>query len=232
MYLNRVAVIDLSGGQVVHARRGDRANYRPLRSTLCEGCDPVTVARALARLPGIHSLYIADLDAIQRRGDHTPQLEAIRAALPATPLWVDAGFECAEAVRAFARRRVGVPVVGSESLSDAGPLARLADEGIDCVLSLDFRGEEFLGPREVLDNAACWPQRVIAMNLARVGSALGPDLALVRLLHNRAPSKHVYASGGVRHPADLVACEQAGAAGVLLATSLHDGSLMESGDAP
>ena len=41
-----VPVIDLLGGQAVRARRGDRANYRPVQSALVAGSDPVDVARA------------------------------------------------------------------------------------------------------------------------------------------------------------------------------------------
>src|SRR5204863_88551 len=40
-----VPVLDLKGGIVVHARRGQRADYAPLRSPLVDGCEPVTVAR-------------------------------------------------------------------------------------------------------------------------------------------------------------------------------------------
>ena len=43
------------------------------------------------------------------------------------------------------------------------------------VLSLDFRGETFLGPQGLLDDAALWPHRVIVMTLARVGGGEGPD---------------------------------------------------------
>ena len=42
-----VPVIDLMGGQVVHARRGDRSNYRPLESALARSSDPLEVVRAL-----------------------------------------------------------------------------------------------------------------------------------------------------------------------------------------
>ena len=42
-----VPVLDLKGGMVVHARRGQRADYAPLSSPLVEGYEPVSVARAL-----------------------------------------------------------------------------------------------------------------------------------------------------------------------------------------
>ena len=48
---------------------------------------------------------------------------------------------------------------------------------------MDFRGDSFQGPLELLsDPQTCWPQQVLAMNLARVGSDIGPDLGLIARL--------------------------------------------------
>jgi phosphoribosylformimino-5-aminoimidazole carboxamide ribotide isomerase len=96
------------------------------------------------------------------------------------------------------------------------------------ILSLDFREGEFLGPPALLQQPGRWPQRLIAMNLARVGSGLGPDLARVRLLRTLAPAARVYAAGGVRSASDLHDCRRTGASGALVASSLHDGRLSAS----
>jgi len=94
------------------------------------------------------------------------------------------------------------------------------------VLSLDFIGEEFKGPDALLaDPAHYWPQRVLAMNLRRVGSDAGPDIALIESLTTKAPDREVYAAGGVRSVDDLERVAAAGAAGALIATALHDGRL-------
>ena len=49
-----IPVIDLSGGRVVHARRGQRELYQPLRSNLCVGSEPLAVVEGLMRrlIPG------------------------------------------------------------------------------------------------------------------------------------------------------------------------------------
>jgi phosphoribosylformimino-5-aminoimidazole carboxamide ribotide isomerase len=60
-----IPVIDVLGGRVVHAVRGRRKEYQPLKSTLCASTDPVDVAAALKAL-GFGELYVADLDAITR----------------------------------------------------------------------------------------------------------------------------------------------------------------------
>ena len=70
-----------------------------------------------------------------------------------------------------------------------------------------------------------WPERVIAMTLARVGAGAGPDLERLKALRVIAPGKRLYAAGGVRGPDDLRDLRALGCAGVLVASALHDGRL-------
>ena len=93
------------------------------------------------------------------------------------------------------------------------------------MLSLDFRGDAFQGPSEILAEPGLWPRRVIAMTLARVGSGAGPDLTRLAAIRSVAGGRELYAAGGVRDAADLFALKRAGAAGALIATALHDGRL-------
>jgi phosphoribosylformimino-5-aminoimidazole carboxamide ribotide isomerase len=223
-----IPVVDLLGGQVVHARRGDRANYRPVQSHLCDGAEPVTVVRALLGLHPFRCLYVADLDAIQRKGDHREVLAGIRSSFPFLELWVDSGLADGSAAASWRASGLGLPIVGSESLRDMAALRDIAGalSGSAWILSVDFRGDEFLGPAELLRRAEeLWPQRLLAMNLARVGSLHGPDLDLIRRLVRIAPGREVYAAGGVRAVADLHAAAGVGAAGALVATALHDGRI-------
>ena len=78
-------------------------------------------------------------------------------------------------------------------------------------------------PPDLLANPGCWPERVIVMTLDRVGSHGGPDLDRLRAVKSAA--RKVYAAGGVRDAADLHALAEAGIAGALIASSLHNGRL-------
>ena len=65
-----VPVIDLKGGMAVHAVRGERERYRPVRSVITDDAgDPVALARAFASELGLDELYVADLDAIGGEGE-------------------------------------------------------------------------------------------------------------------------------------------------------------------
>ena len=67
------------------------------------------------------------------------------------------------------------------------------------------------------------------LDLALVGSGEGPDVALLRELHDRFPDIELLAGGGVRHAGDLRALAAAGTSGALVATALHGGGI-EAGE--
>ena len=214
-----IPVLDLIEGRVVRAKMGDRDAYRPIETPLSATADPVDVTRGLLRLGPFPTLYIADLDAIRGRGDNFAALAGLREAFPDVELWIDNGAATLATVEAT--QRFGVPVLGSESQADAALVASRRD----ALLSLDFRGEAFQGPPELLSRPGLWPERVIVMTLHRVGGGAGPDFERLAAIRARADGRRLYAAGGVRDGADLTALKSAGAAGVLVASALHDGRI-------
>jgi len=219
-----IPVIDLRGGEVVHARRGERDSYRPVRSQLCAGSAPLEVVAGLLAAYPFATLYIADLDAIQGRGSNIESIRRIRHRFPDLRLWVDNGLADAAACRDWLAQGLGELVLGSETQSDRATLEALSDDGARerLILSLDYRDDRFLGPPDLLSAQALWPHRLIVMTLSRVGSGGGPDLDLLRRWRKEAPAKKIFAAGGVRGGEDLLALADCGISGVLVATALHE----------
>jgi phosphoribosylformimino-5-aminoimidazole carboxamide ribotide isomerase len=116
------------------------------------------------------------------------------------------------------------PVVGSESVEEMDA-PRMLRDAARVVLSLDFRGETFLGPQSLLHSPELWPKRVIAMTLERVGGNGGPDFSRLARIMSRAQGREIFAAGGVRDAHDLSTLRAAGAKGALVASSLHEGRL-------
>lgn len=219
-----IPVLDLAGGQVVHAVRGDRARYAPVHSRLCEGSEPLTVARALLAHSGAATLYVADLDALQGGAPQWPVVAALQAALPGTTLWLDAAFGAPAAVRAA--QALGVlPVIASEVLSDAAAAAALlpTPRAEDVILSLDRRAGQMLDAAGLWQRPASWPRTVVAMTLERVGTHTGPDLTTLAALRAQAPDVRWVGAGGLRHAQDAAQAHAVGAQGWLVASALHAG---------
>ena len=219
-----IPVIDLVGGLVVRARMGERASYRPIETPLAKTARPLDVVAGLLALHPFTTLYIADLDAIEGRGQHDGVLAELAAAFPGLALWVDNGKADAAGAKKWLGENTGHLVLGSESQCGTALLARLQTHP-RAIVSLDFRGDSFLGPPAVLAQPEIWPARVIVMTLARVGSGAGPDLERLAQVRALAGQRQVFAAGGVRGAGDLLALAQAGATGVLVASALHDGRL-------
>lgn len=225
-----IPVIDLMHGQAVRAIRGDRASYRPVQSRLCEGSDPVTVARALCAHCDSQRLYVADLDALTGGQAQVGVLQGLLKALPEVELWVDAGFADAPAAQEL-RARLGadaaraVTIFASESLRSPEALAQCCADRHGSVLSLDRRDGRQLDAAGCWDTPSLWPERVIVMTLERVGADAGPDLDTLREVQARSPATQMVGAGGIRHEADLAAAAAAGAHAWLVASALHDGRL-------
>jgi HisA/HisF family protein len=225
-----VPVLDLKGGVVVHARRGQRDRYKPLESPLVQGSDPVHVAEALTALCRTANLYIADLDAIA--GHPVDEATLTELAAVAEP-WVDAAATTPERAATLARAGVARNVIGTESIAPGWRASTVPQPSV--VLSVDLRDGRLISPDPQLAGrepgaavplaAALEIRELLVIDLARVGSGSGPPLDAVAELAEALPGVAIYAGGGVRHDEDLRALESAGAVGALVATALHEGRL-------
>jgi len=220
-----IPVIDLAQGRVVHARRGRRDDYLPVRSTLCRSCEPTEVIAGLLRLHTFSTLYIADLDAIRGLDDQNCVLEKLRDCFPDLDIWIDPGINTRTRYHQWQQLALGSTVVGSETLSDSGLLQNTLAADTDTVLSLDFNADRLLGPPDLLERSEHWPRRVIVMCLDRVGSNEGPDTERMQQLRRKSPRSELFAAGGVRDVDDLLRLRQLGVTGALLASALHDGRI-------
>jgi phosphoribosylformimino-5-aminoimidazole carboxamide ribotide isomerase len=230
--------MDLLGGQAVHAVRGERAHYQPIKSVLCNASDPIVAARAFRCQLGLYEIYIADLDGIQgfSHAGHR-EVISILSCQEKMKVILDSGVPDAAGARAWLDIGVDKVVIGSETLRSLNAL-RDIPEKIDAgslVFSLDMRGGEVLSlcsdlavmtPLEVLGqlHSAGW-REVILLDLKRVGSSEGVDYALASAARAKYPDLDLLIGGGVSKPEELIELKALGVAGVLAATALHEGKI-------
>jgi phosphoribosylformimino-5-aminoimidazole carboxamide ribotide isomerase len=218
-----IPVLDIKDGLVVRARMGHRDSYKPIETPLSPTASVRDVADGLRTVYPFPAFYVADLDRIERRCEHSA-LKQLRPLLPTENIWLDAGFSEPEQLdTALAMDRI-FPVLGSESQSDISVLQAFCTNP-RLILSLDFRGDEFLGPPSVLENAQSWPPLVIVMTLGRIGANAGPDFDRLSAIKRRAGNRAVIAAGGIRGLRDIEQLEKLGISAALVATALHNGSL-------
>jgi phosphoribosylformimino-5-aminoimidazole carboxamide ribotide isomerase len=238
-----IPVIDLLNGVVVGGIAGRREAYRPMKSSIAADCQPASIARAFADDFGFDTVYVADLDAIQRGMPNVAAWSQIAAA--GLKLWLDSGIgnstSAGNVLGLLASCRIDARiVVGLESLESASELGsiRAVCGNQPPIFSLDLNtGQPLtriaawqnLVPLEMAKSSVAAGYRdLIVLDLADVGTNSGTrTLELCREIRNLdIPMLNVIAGGGVRSLADLERIKSAGCDAALVASALHDKRLM------
>jgi len=227
-------VIDILNGLAVHAVRGNRNDYKPLESMLCNSANPVAVARAF-KSKGFSNLYIADLDSILGKGENLATVKKI-AEETGLELLVDAGISDLRQAKRLLQNGVERVIVGTETLSSlsnlSGMLRSLGDDKV--VVSLDLKNGKVLSNSTSIASMDATKlahkleemgvRELIILDLDLVGSREGVDLALIsRLVQDLKINVDV--GGGVRDLDDLLTLQSIGVSKVLVATALHTGKI-------
>jgi phosphoribosylformimino-5-aminoimidazole carboxamide ribotide isomerase len=229
-----IPVIDLKEGFAVHAVKGERQAYQPVKSTLLDTAEPLALANAFRERLGLNEAYVADLDAILYA---RPQLELIAdlAHGSGLSLMVDAGIHDPHGVLELLSIGASKVIIGAETMTSWEELQEIQARvpGEKLIFSLDMRGGEILSrcstlralsPLEAIQhlNKTGW-QEIILLDLARVGTQSGIERALITETLKRYPDLNLLVGGGVRDIADLHSLKNSGVMGVLVATILHLG---------
>jgi len=229
-----IPVMDVFNGVVVHAVKGEREKYKPLRSRICLSFNPMEVALAFKSL-GLKELYVADLDMILGKGENLNLLPPIKG-LTGLRIMVDAGVNSVVKAEKVLRGGASKVVVGTETLKGLNELKEILEAvgGDKVVASVDLRFGSVvslsaelsgMGPVELAKTLErVGVEELIVLELTRVGSRLGPDVELAELVA-RAVIIPVIVGGGIRSVKDILELLRVGVSGVLVATALHDEAL-------
>lgn len=232
-----IPVLDLLNGIAVHAMRGERNKYRPLKSVLWPSPDPLELAKVFDSL-GFDELYMADLDAILENKEDFSVFTRISSETDLS-LMVDAGIsDLARAERVLEAGASNV-IIGTETLTDLG----FAEEAVQAlgekrvIVSVDLKGGELLSRSEKIRSMnplrlvetleEMGVARVIVLDLARVGSEQGANMGVVAEVLEKT-GVEVITGGGMRGIEDLEEAMDLGVSGALIATVLHTGKLTAS----
>jgi phosphoribosylformimino-5-aminoimidazole carboxamide ribotide isomerase len=229
-----IPVLDLLDGIAVHAMRGERKEYRPLKSVLCSSPDPLELARVFDSL-GFDELYIADLDAILGRNKDFSVFTRISSETNLS-LMVDAGINDLGKAKSVLDAGASRVIIGTETLTDIGftgeAVQTLGDERV--IVSVDLKGGELLSRSEKIRSMnplrlvesleELGVARIIVLDLARVGSEQGANMGVVTEVLEKT-GVDVITGGGMRGIEDLEEARALGVSATLIATALHTGKL-------
>jgi len=229
-----IPVIDILDGLAVHAIKGVRKDYKPLKSVLSKSAEPLEVATAFWKF-GFKELYLADLNAIMGSDDNLSVVEQI-AEKTGLRLMVDAGINNIKTANELFQKGTSKVIVGTETLTTIGfveeAFRQFGPKRV--ILSLDLKTGQLLSkldPSKFADPIVVLQlfQRLgltqaILLDLARVGSEGGTDVVILKKALQRV-SLELFVGGGIRNIDDLLQLKNLGVFGVLLATALHSGKI-------
>ncbi len=223
---------------------GQRSGYRPLTSTICKSSDPSEVACGIIGAIGPQRMYVADLDSLQ---GGVIDWKSISGLAELCPLYCDANWWCRNNLDQLRNRNVTdlQPIFSSEGLVDWSFARNILASRDDFVFSLDLNDGIILGNglapfivdgdqhRSLIQIVKQLVQiglgELILLDVARVGMKEPPaHLPLIRTLHEHFPDLSLIWGGGVTSLTDLQEFTSVGCQQVLVASSLHSGTLLNS----
>lgn len=227
--------IDVRQGRVVRLRQGNYAQE------IRYADEPLAVAQRHAQA-GASWLHLVDLDAARVGGYTLARLLAdIKTS---TPLRVQTGGGVRGEADVAALLDAGADrvVIGSLAVRDPDSVVawsrRFGAGRITLALDVRLTNNRWLLPtagwtedsgvvlEELLARyVAAGLRHVLCTDIDRDGTLSGPNLALYRALHDRAPQLRLQASGGMRDIRDIAAARDAGCAGAVLGKALLEGRL-------
>ncbi len=217
MEMRIIPVIDIRNSIAVHAVRGEREKYKPLKSVFADSSDPYEIA---VNMP--HDLiYIADLDSIQKKGNN---YKVIKKIAEKKNVMVDIGIRKFEDFKKALKLGV-IPIVASETLESLAELKKIVECGEDFVFSIDIKKSEVITNFLPKNHVECFNllknlgiKKFIILNLDNVGTLSGWNIDMSFLNKSNA---EVYIGGGIKKT-DIEKFKNI-VSGFLVGTAIHRG---------
>ncbi len=218
-----IPVIDIKDGVAVGAKEGVRDKYMELESVLTDSCDPVEIAKLYKKL-GFKSIYVADLDGIMKSAPNIDLLKNIKWK-SGLKVMADIGTWSEDEIMSIEMAGI-TPILATETFTSLD----LLQFPRKFALSLDIRGSRLLcgmncdltGFLKLIEDSPTI-EKVIIIDLEKVGMSSGPNIELCRKIIEGLPGKKIYYGGGIRYLIDVAVLLKAGISGVLVGSALHEG---------
>ena len=230
-----IPVIDILNSRAVHAIKGDRENYKPLKSGLFETTDPTNIIKTLNKKYNFNEFYIADLDSILKKKLNIQILKQI-GNIENVKIIIDPGIVTPKEIKNFTQINFRALILGLETIKNLKTINKSIEFlGINKVIvSIDMYKGKILSNAKEFKNypmlnviekiEMLGVKTLILLDLFRVGLKLGgvPQL-YIDILQNF--NGDIYVGGGIKNLNDILQYKEEGFSGVLIATALYDGTI-------
>ncbi|MEM4311792.1 MAG: HisA/HisF-related TIM barrel protein [Nitrososphaerales archaeon] len=228
-----VPVIDLLNGFVVHAYRGERSTYKPIKSKLLKSKDPVDFVKLFKDF-GFLEIYIADLNSIMGKGNNYKIIREITKGFE-VKVFLDSGVDKLKKAKEALNLGIDRIVIGSETLKSLLDFEEILNYTEKVIFSLDIFENRVLSHSELkglsirealkLLNPLNF-QDIMILYLSKVGTKSGLDLKEIKEIRNLT-KKRIFIGGGIKSFEELLELKNIGIERALIATLLHEGKILK-----
>ena len=230
-----IPVMDILNSEVVHAHKGERDNYKPLKTYLTKSAEPLEIIKVFKYNFKISTFYIADLDAIMKKQPNFAILNEI-SKIDDVEIMIDPGIAIYQDILHFLDFNIKYLIIGLETLVSLENLKAIINHlgRQRVILSIDMYNEKLLtrissfqnqDPLNVINRIQNLDiNQIILLDLYRVGQKLG-GISSLYLDIKKNFDGDIYVGGGVKDYKDIEQYYSNNFAGVLIGTALYDGSI-------
>jgi len=230
-----IPVIDILNSEVVHAIKGEREKYKPLKSIIIKNTDPIEIVKNLKLKTSLQELYIADLDAILRREPNLSLLAKI-LKIPEIKVMIDPGIILTKNILEYSTYGLNSLILGLETIKDLKVISDCLEiiGSHKTIVSIDMYKEviqtnvkeiQNQHPIEIIRKIEeLGVKKIIILDLFKVGQKIGGIPPLYLEIRKQFKGQ-ILVGGGIKDIRDIEVYKQCNFSGVLIGTALHDGTI-------
>ena len=231
-----IPVIDILKGKAVHAKKGLRNIYEPVKTVISTNSNVLDIIKAFENRFSFKEVYIADLDSIIKE---KPNLQILRKVIDESNLkiMIDPGIRNNFDVLQFKILKLNKLILATEtidSLSVIDEAIKQMDED-NIIISIDMKEGKLLARSPEIKKMNIIEiikiiyekgiREIIFLDLTKVGMKTGCYNNFYGEIKKEFPELSILLGGGVKDCEDMEFLKEKGISGVLVATIIHDGSL-------
>jgi phosphoribosylformimino-5-aminoimidazole carboxamide ribotide isomerase len=230
-----IPVLDILNSIIVHAVKGERNEYKPLKTYLFDTNDPIKVLKEFRQKYGFTEFYIADLDAIMKK---QPNLKLLSEIIEISNIQIilDPGIVSIGDLYLYSKYSIEKIILGLETVESVDIILECLkiNSRSKTIVSIDmykekirtnikeFQNQHPLKVVKVINNLGV--NSIILLDLFKVGQKLGGISPLYHQIKKQFKGE-ILVGGGIKDLNDLKKYKSENFNGVLVGTAIYDGTI-------
>jgi phosphoribosylformimino-5-aminoimidazole carboxamide ribotide isomerase len=216
-----ILAIDIKNGKVVKAYAGFRLNYKPLVLDKKDFSCPFTLIKKAYRDLKINNIYLADLDAIEKKPSNKFVIYSLMKLFPKINFFLDLGFDYPSKIyrliNSFRKNKIKnyYLVVGTETMKNYSIENFIIENKI--FFSIDFNGYEKNWIKKMYRKKNL---NIILMFIKRTGGR-GVDYVTIKKVNKLLKQHNCIVAGGIKHLRDFKRLSTLGITGAISSNYIH-----------